>query len=113
MYNHFEAHFKAGDMVRPGVNDLNIKTLNVLERRDLITLFSEEEVNLVVWDCDNFKIPRLDDINFRFIKDFWVELKCDVMRFLSEFHRNGKLCVKFELHLYSFNPKGGESVEVE
>lgn len=70
MYNHFEAHFKAGDMVRHGVNIINIKNLNVLERRDLITPFSEEEVKLAVWDCDNFKSLRLDGINFRFIKDF-------------------------------------------
>ena len=30
-------------------------------------------------------------MNFGFIKEFWNELKDDVMRFISEFHRNGKL----------------------
>jgi hypothetical protein len=44
-----------------------------------------------VWDCDNFKSLGPDGINFGFFKDFWVDLKGDVMRFISEFHRNGKL----------------------
>jgi hypothetical protein len=30
-------------------------------------------------------------VNFGFFKDFWEDLKGDVMRFLSEFHRNRKL----------------------
>jgi len=30
-------------------------------------------------------------VNFGFIKDFWEDLKGDIMRFISEFHRNGKL----------------------
>ena len=33
----------------------------------------------------------LDGVNFGFIKEFGLELKDDVMRFVSEFHRNGKL----------------------
>ncbi|MCI52282.1 cysteine-rich receptor-like protein kinase, partial [Trifolium medium] len=32
-----------------------------------------------------------DGINFVFIKDFWTELKADIMRFITEFHHNGKL----------------------
>jgi hypothetical protein len=32
-----------------------------------------------------------DGISFGFIKDFWDMLKEDIMRFLVEFHRNGKL----------------------
>lgn len=44
-----------------------------------------------VWDCDNFKSIGLDGINFGFVKEYWREIKNDVMRFISEFHRNGKL----------------------
>jgi hypothetical protein len=54
-------------------------------------LFSEAEVKVAIWDCDNFNSPGPDEINFGFFKDFWVEMKGDVMRFISEFHRNGKL----------------------
>ena len=53
--------------------------------------FFLEEVKQAIWDCDSFKSPGQDDINFGFIKQFWLELKDDFMRFVVEFHRNGKL----------------------
>ncbi|MCI31436.1 cysteine-rich receptor-like protein kinase, partial [Trifolium medium] len=37
------------------------------------------------------KSPGPNGINFGFIKEFWAELQDDVMRFISEFHQNGKL----------------------
>jgi len=43
---------------------------------------------MVVWDCDSYKISYPYGINFGFIKEFWVELKDDILRFISEFHRN-------------------------
>jgi len=45
----------------------------------------------VVWDCENLKCPGLDGYSFGFIKDFWDILIDDVMHFLVEFHRNGRL----------------------
>lgn len=54
------------------------------------------------------KVLGPDDINFSFIKEFWPELKGDLMRFISEFHRNIRLTkgIKYTLsspfyHLYS------------
>jgi hypothetical protein len=44
-----------------------------------------------VWDCDSFKCPRPDGIHMGFIKDFWSEMKDDIMRFILDFHRNGRL----------------------
>ncbi|XP_045831124.1 uncharacterized protein LOC123922453 [Trifolium pratense] len=44
------------------------------------------EVKSAVWDCDSYKSPGPDGINFGFIKDFWAELRGDIMRFLSDFH---------------------------
>ncbi|GAU25959.1 hypothetical protein TSUD_373600 [Trifolium subterraneum] len=55
------------------------------------TVVSHFEVKAAVWDCDSYKSPGPDGINFGFIKDFWADLQGDVMRFISEFHRNGKL----------------------
>ncbi|KAK2413749.1 hypothetical protein QL285_036426 [Trifolium repens] len=65
--------------------------LSVAECSSLTKPFSEAEVKAVIWDCDSFKSPKSDGINFGFFKDFWLELKGDVMMFISEFHRNGKL----------------------
>lgn len=57
----------------------------------LVRPFSIEEVKVVVWDCDSFKSAGPDGIHFGFIKDFWSEMSGDIMRFIGEFHRNGKL----------------------
>ncbi|GAU49945.1 hypothetical protein TSUD_408400 [Trifolium subterraneum] len=65
--------------------------LNQVECTSLTKPFSEEEVKAAVWDCDSYKSPDPDGVNFGFIKDFWAELRGDVMRFIFEFHRNGKL----------------------
>ena len=57
----------------------------------MIKLFSEEELKAEIWDCENFKCPEPDDVSFGFIKKFWDILKVDLMCFLHEFHRNGRL----------------------
>jgi hypothetical protein len=44
-----------------------------------------------VCHCDNYKSPGPDGINLGFYKDFWEDLRGDVMRFISEFDQNGKL----------------------
>jgi len=91
VFNHFSNHFKSINMVRPDVENLHFAQLNFAESGSLIRPFSLEEVKLAVSDCDNYKNPRPDGITFGFIKDFWSELQEDFMRFLTEFHRNGKL----------------------
>ncbi|GAU40913.1 hypothetical protein TSUD_297190 [Trifolium subterraneum] len=75
---------------RFGVDNLVFKRLSPLESSLTIPL-SVAEVKAVVWDCDSYKSPGPDRINFGFIKDFWDVLQGDVMRFILEFHRNGKL----------------------
>ncbi|KEH34516.1 hypothetical protein MTR_3g467670 [Medicago truncatula] len=51
--------------------------------------FSLEEVKAIVWDCDSFKSSGHDGINFGLIKDFLHDMKDEIMKFVSEFHRNG------------------------
>ncbi|GAU35629.1 hypothetical protein TSUD_30470, partial [Trifolium subterraneum] len=91
VFLHFASHFKAMNVERPGVENLRFKRLPQLESSSLTKPFSEEEVKSAMWDCDSYKSPVPDGINFGFIKDFWAELRGDVMRFISEFHRNRKL----------------------
>jgi len=57
----------------------------------LIRPFIEVEVKAAVWDCDGYKSPGPDGISLGFIKEFWSDLKGDFMRFVTEFHRNGRL----------------------
>jgi len=44
VFHHFESHFKAGNMNRPGVDNLNFKSLRGLNRGDLVKPFFLEEV---------------------------------------------------------------------
>jgi len=91
VYSHFRDHFAATYTPRPGVENSPFKNLSYAEGSGLIKPFSAIEVKAAVWGCVSFKSPDPDGVNFGFIKEFWEELKDDVMRFISEFHRNGKL----------------------
>ncbi|GAU27954.1 hypothetical protein TSUD_146720 [Trifolium subterraneum] len=64
---HFASHFKARNVDRLGVENLHFRWLTMMERGSLIKPFSLEEVKLL------------------------AELQGDIMRFIAEFHRNGKL----------------------
>ena len=45
----------------------------------------------MIWDCDNYKSSGPDGVSFGFIKQFWLDMKGYFMRFITDFHRNGKL----------------------
>ncbi|XP_045831292.1 uncharacterized protein LOC123922638 [Trifolium pratense] len=91
VFTHFTDHFRKYNVERLGVDNLLFKRLNHHEGSSLTKPFTELEVKSTVWDCDSYKSSCPDGINFGFIKDFWAELCGDVMRFISDFHRNGKL----------------------
>ncbi|GAU49412.1 hypothetical protein TSUD_374310 [Trifolium subterraneum] len=91
VFTNFASHFKASTLARPGVENLNFRQLTPSEGGSMVKPFSLEEVKIVVWDCDNYKSPGSDEINFGFIKDFWSEMQADIMRFMAEFHCNGRL----------------------
>ncbi|GAU14347.1 hypothetical protein TSUD_309070 [Trifolium subterraneum] len=91
VFNHFSSHFRAGNMDRPTMEDLQFNTLSFAEGGSLVKPFSVEEVKAAIWDCDSYKSPGPDGINFGFLKEFWPEMRADIMRFITEFHRNGKL----------------------
>ncbi|CAJ2638862.1 unnamed protein product, partial [Trifolium pratense] len=49
VFSHFESHFKAFNVNRPGVDDLQFKRLNHVENGSLIKPFTEAEVKSAVW----------------------------------------------------------------
>jgi len=67
--------------------------------------FTLEEVKEALWDCDSFKCPGPDGITLGFVKDFWDVLKGDVMRFLVELHRNGRLAKGINSTFIALIPK--------
>jgi len=91
VFTHFSNHFKAPVVVRPRATDLNFRTLSIREGAAITKPLSMEELKNAVWDCDSYKCPRADGVNFGFIKEFWLDMKEDLMYFVTDFHRNGKL----------------------
>jgi len=91
VFSHFLLHFQKRHEQCPTMEGLNFQKLSAREGAVLTRPFSVEEVKAAVWECENYKCPGPDGVSFGFIKDFWDMLKEDVMRFLKEFHRNGKL----------------------
>jgi len=88
---HFKNHFKSVRVERPTLGNLQFRRLSVMDMGTLTKPFSLDEVKAAVWDCDSFKSPGPDGINFGFFKQFWLLLREDIMCFMTEFHRNGKL----------------------
>ncbi|XP_024636355.1 uncharacterized protein [Medicago truncatula] len=70
VFTHFAKHFQEVSANRPTVSNLPFRSLSVAEGVSLIKPFSVDEVKAAVWDCDSFKSPGPDGINFGFIKDF-------------------------------------------
>ncbi|PNX62136.1 cysteine-rich receptor-like protein kinase, partial [Trifolium pratense] len=103
--SHFASHFKAVNVDRPGLDNLIFNWLQSTEASSLVKPFSLDEVKAAVWDCDSYKSPGPDGINFGFIKDFWAEMQDDVMRFILEFHRNGRLTKGLNATFIALIPK--------
>jgi len=105
VFTHFRDHYASQASNRPCVENLPFKTLTYVEGEGLIKPFSVDEVKNAVWDCDSCKSPGPDGVNFGFNKEFWFELKKDVMRFLTEFHRNEKLTRGINTNFIALIPK--------
>ncbi|PNY08829.1 cysteine-rich receptor-like protein kinase [Trifolium pratense] len=84
-------HFRSVRVARPSIANLQFNSIIEADAYYLERPFDEEEVKQAVWECDNFKSPGPDGINFGFIKDLWADIKGDFMRFLLEFYSNGRL----------------------
>ena len=70
---------------------MRFSQLSLGEAGSLIRPFLLEEVKQAIWDCDSYKSPGPDGVNFGFLKQFWSILKGDFMRFITEFHHDGRL----------------------
>jgi hypothetical protein len=102
VFNHFSSYFKSRGAVRPSVSGLPFRKLSFTEGGSLTKPFSMDEVKQAVWECDSFKSPSPDGINFGFLKEFWDLIKVDFMRFISQW----KTDERYQLDFYSYDSKG-------
>jgi len=85
--------------------NLNFRTISVREGAEITKPFNMEELKNAVLDCDSYKCPGPNGVNFGFIKDFSGDMNEDLMRFVSDFHCNRKLVKGINSTFISLIPK--------
>jgi len=91
VFSHFKEHFADSNTIRSGVDNLAFRNLSYTEGSSLTKPFSSAEVKASMWDCDSYKSPGPDGMNFGFLKKIWDDVKGGVMHFITDFHRNDML----------------------
>ncbi|GKU91338.1 hypothetical protein SLEP1_g5225 [Rubroshorea leprosula] len=69
------------------------------------SISDEDEIKTAVWDCGSDKAPGPDGFNFTFFKKMWSEIKDDIVEFVQEFHKNGKLVKGLNVSFLTLIPK--------
>ena len=105
VFTHFRTRFQPVQSSRPSMAGINFRTLSFNDGSSLVKPFTLEKVRAAVWDCDSFKCPGPDGITLGFVKEFWDIMQVDVMRFLMEFHRNGRLAKGINSTFIALIPK--------
>ncbi|GKU98541.1 hypothetical protein SLEP1_g11532 [Rubroshorea leprosula] len=111
--NYFETLFKEDVWQRPVLDGVEFKKISDEERAMLEAPFSEEEVRRVVWSCESTKAPGPDGFNFKFVKEMWGTLKDDVMGYVSDFHKPGKLVRGMNCSFIVLIPKVNSPQKIE
>jgi hypothetical protein len=91
IFSHFKDQFQKKVLKRPNMENFSFKQISEPDADMLVERFYVEEIKEAVWECESSKSPGPDGVSLGFIKEFWEELKDDIIRFLVEFHENGKL----------------------
>jgi hypothetical protein len=92
-------------VVCPRASDLNFRKFTYREGAALMRPFSMEELKTMVWDCDSYKCPGPDGVNLGFIKDFWEDMKVELLCYVFDFHHNGKLMNGINSTFITLTPK--------
>ncbi|GKV50907.1 hypothetical protein SLEP1_g57586 [Rubroshorea leprosula] len=90
---HFEKLFTEENWQRPRLDGISFNQISGVDNKILTAAFSEVEIKQAIWDCGSSKSPGPDGFNFRFIKEMWGDIKSEIIDFVQEFHRLGRLLV--------------------
>ncbi|GKU94710.1 hypothetical protein SLEP1_g8163 [Rubroshorea leprosula] len=88
---YFQTLFTEERWKRPKLDGVSFKQVSQADNELLKRVFSEVEVKEAIWDCDSSKSPSPDGFNFRFIKEMWEDIKPEVVAFIQEFHKHGRI----------------------
>ncbi|GKV46217.1 hypothetical protein SLEP1_g53216 [Rubroshorea leprosula] len=88
---YFEELFTEEIWQRPRLDGISFNQISGEDNELLTALFSELEIKQAIWECSSSKSPGPDGFNFRFIKEMWEDIKSEIIDFVQEFHRLGRL----------------------
>jgi hypothetical protein len=109
---HFTNLFSSPPWSRPNLDGIVFPTISEVDNCNLIRIFSLEEVQLVVSDCDGNKSPGPGGFNFSFIKSFWNLLKGEISTLFDQFHVNANLPKSFSSFFVALIPKVQSPFEI-
>ena len=70
--------------------NMNFNRIEGVHNYNMVREFTEKEVRSAVWDYDNSKSLSPDGVNFRFVKEFWEDIKHDFIGIMAKFQVNGQ-----------------------
>ncbi|GKV27405.1 hypothetical protein SLEP1_g36578 [Rubroshorea leprosula] len=88
---YFEELFTEEKWERPKLDGIGFNKISEVDNDTLTAAFSEKEIKETVWECEDSKSPGPDGFNFRFVKAMWEDIKADVVGFVQEFQKHGKI----------------------
>lgn len=105
VFEHFKSHFTEDWGGRPQLGG----TFNLVQGScgfdKLEAMFSEAEIKGAVMACDGNKTPGPNGFNMGCFQKFWKVMRCDVINFFNEFHKNGKLVEGINSSFITLIPK--------
>ncbi|GLT98279.1 hypothetical protein SLE2022_157910 [Rubroshorea leprosula] len=102
---HFTNQFTTQPRLRVPLEGLQFAKLNEEDRDMLEAEFNEDEIREAVASCASDKAPGPDGFNFHFIKTIWSTIEGDIISFMKEFHKNGKLVKGLNASYITLIPK--------
>ena len=102
----FEARFNATKDLGVRLDEVEFKTLILMDNEGLVAGFTEKEIKDAVWQCEGSKSPGPDGFNFNFIRKSWDFVKEVLMKAMTLFHVTGNIPEGLQCFIHCAYPEG-------
>lgn len=113
IWNFFAKKFDENMPDKPKLINPNFAKLDCSDCELLDKPFSIEEVEFAVKSCGNDKAPGPDGFTFKFIKEFWQDLKDDIFAFVKKFENTGRFNKGCNSSFISLIPKCNDPLSIK
>lgn len=87
--NFFQQLYIEEFLLQPTLDELHFNQISEASRCFLEEEFTDEEILDSLRSCNRDKVPGPDGFNIKFIQEFWLLLKTDLVKMFREFHQAG------------------------